>query len=153
MSKDSLIFNMVCFTTNIERFLPLTIIKKYLDNSGYDDMKITKDKALNFYYKFENNEHIINKLLMAIYEILNFESGKNDICTFADSYLIIIDLEKEDTYDKLDDIFNFMKNCCDLEKTIFVLGVYIDAKNTNKDLDEENIIEYLDGKKLIYEYV
>ena len=62
-------------------------------------------------------------------------------------------MEKEDTYQKLDTIFNFMKNICDLEKTIFVLGVYIDANNTNKDLDEENIIEYLDEQKLIYEYV
>ena len=46
-----------------------------------------------------------------------------------------------------------MKNICDLEKSIFVLGVYEDVKNTKKELDEENIIEYLDGQKLVYEYV
>ena len=46
-----------------------------------------------------------------------------------------------------------MRNICDLEKSIFILGVYFDPKNTKKELDEENIIDYLDGQKLIYEYV
>jgi hypothetical protein len=46
-----------------------------------------------------------------------------------------------------------MRNICDMEKGIFVLGVYEDVKNTKQELDEENIIEYLDGQKLIYEYV
>ena len=153
MYKDSYTFNMICFTTNNDRFSPKTIIKKYIENSGYDNMKIIKDNSLNFYYKLENEQYKLNKLLISVHEILNFENGKYDICCFADSYLIIIDLEKDDTYDNLDIIINFMKNVCDLEKNIFVLGVYVDAKNTKKELDEENIIEYLDDKKLIYEYV
>ena len=153
MSKDPSIFTMVCFTTNNDRFSPLSIMQKFIKNAEYNNMKIIKNNALSFNYKIENNQYKINKLLILVHEIINLEEGKYDICSFADSYLVIIDLEKEDTYEKLDIIINFMKNMCDIEKTIYVLGVYIDAKNTNKDLDEENIIEYLDGKKLIYEYV
>ena len=153
MSKDSFNFNMVCFTTNSDRFRPLSIMEKYISNSGYNNIKPKKDNNLLFYYKLENNQYKNNKILILTHEILNYEEEKYDICTLCDSYLIIIDLEKDDTYDKLDIIINFMKNICDLEKSIFVLGVYVDAKNTKKELDEENIIDYLDGQKLIYEYV
>ena len=153
MSKDSFNFNMVCFTTNSDRFRPLSIMEKYISNSGYNNIKPKKDNNLLFYYKLENNQYKNNKILILTHEILNYEEEKYDICNLCDSYLIIIDLEKDDTYDKLDVIINFMKNICDLEKSIFVLGVYVDAKNTKKELDEENIIDYLDGHKLIYEYV
>ena len=152
MSKDQFIFNMACFSTNSERFRPLLIIEKFMTNSDYDYMQ-KSDNALSFYYKLETDKSKQNKLLLTIYEILNFDEAQNDICTYSDSYLIILDLESEDTYEKLDTIINYMRNICDMEKGIFVLGVYEDVKNTKQELDEENIIEYLDGQKLIYEYV
>ena len=152
MSKDQFIFNMACFSTNSERFRPLLIIEKFMTNSDYDYMQ-KSDNALSFYYKLETDKSKQNKLLLSIYEILNFDEAQNDICTYSDSYLIILDLESEDTYEKLDTIINYMRNICDMEKGIFVLGVYEDVKNTKQELDEENIIEYLDGQKLIYEYV
>ena len=152
MSKDQFIFNMACFSTNSERFRPLLIIEKFMTNSDYDYMQ-KSDNALSFYYKLETDKSKQNKLLLTIYEILNFDEAQSDICTYSDSYLIILDLESEDTYEKLDTIINYMRNICDMEKGIFVLGVYEDVKNTKQELDEENIIEYLDGQKLIYEYV
>ena len=152
MSKDQFIFNMACFSTNSERFRPLLIIEKFMTNSDYDYMQ-KSDNALSFYYKLETDKSKQNKLLLSIYEILNFDEAQSDICTYSDSYLIILDLESEDTYEKLDTIINYMRNICDMEKGIFVLGVYEDVKNTKPELDEENIIEYLDGQKLIYEYV
>ena len=143
---------MACFSTNSERFRPLLIIEKFMTNSDYDYMQ-KSDNALSFYYKLETDKSKQNKLLLTIYEILNFDEAQNDICTYSDSYLIILDLESDNTYEKLDTIINYMRNICDLEKGIFVLGVYEDVKNTKQELDEENIIEYLDGQKLIYEYV
>ena len=154
MSKEPFNFNMVCFTTNSERFRPLSIINKYLTNSDCgDDIKLSKKNSIKFYYKLENMKFKHKKILILINEILNLEEEKYDICNFCDSYLIIIDLESDDTYEQLETILNFMRNICDLEKSIFILGVYFDSKNTKKELDEENIIDYLDGQKLIYEYV
>ena len=154
MSKEPFNFNMVCFTTNSERFRPLSIINKYLTNSDCgDDIKLNKKNSIKFYYKLENMKFKHKKILILINEILNLEEEKYDICNFCDSYLIIIDLESDDTYEQLETILNFMRNICDLEKSIFILGVYFDSKNTKKELDEENIIDYLDGQKLIYEYV
>ena len=153
MSKSPIIFNMVCFTTNNNTFCPLTVMRKFLINSGNNNKPEIKNNNLNFDFQLENKKYKISKILISIYQILNFEGGNFDLCSFADSYLIIIDLEKDRTYEQLDIIISFMNNYCDLEKMVFVMGVYNNAKNIKKELAEENIIEYLDEKKLTYEYV
>lgn len=38
-------------------------------------------------------------------------------------------------------------------KKIFVIGVYSNVNNTKENLEEENILEYLDNKKLMYNYL
>lgn len=153
MSKSPIIFNMVCFTTNNNTFCPLTVMRKFLINSGNNNKPEIKNNNLNFDFQLENKKYKISKILISIYQILNFEGGNFDLCSFADSYLIIIDLEKDRTYEQLDIIISFMNNYCDLEKMVFVMGVYNNAKNIKKELAEENIIEYLDEKKITYEYV
>ena len=153
MSKSPIIFNMVCFTTNNNTFCPLTVMRKFLINSGNNNKPEIKNNNLNFDFQLENKKYKISKILISICQILNFEGGNFDLCSFADSYLIIIDLEKDRTYEQLDIIISFMNNYCDLEKMVFVMGVYNNAKNIKKELAEENIIEYLDEKKLTYEYV
>lgn len=153
MSKSPIIFNMVCFTTNNNTFCPLTVMRKFLINAGNNNKPEIKNNNLNFDFQLENKKYKISKILISICQILNFEGGNFDLCSFADSYLIIIDLEKDRTYEQLDIIISFMNNYCDLEKMVFVMGVYNNAKNIKKELAEENIIEYLDEKKLTYEYV
>ena len=64
-----------------------------------------------------------------------------------------MDLENENTFKNLDTIINFMINLCDIEKTIFILGLYSNAQKIKNDLNEENVKEFLDKKNLIYEYV
>ena len=147
MSRGSSIYNVLCFTTNNKSFMPLSILEKYLTSSGYDQKNIIRLNPLDFYYSINKK-----KILLSFHEIINLNQEKTDICFFADSYLILIDLEKDNTYQNLTDIINFMNNLCDLEKTVFVLGLYMDAKNIKNNLNEENIKEFLDKKKMIYEY-
>ena len=147
MSRGSSVYNVLCFTTNNKSFMPLSILEKYLTSSGYDQKNIIRLNPLDFYYSINSK-----KILLSFHEIINLNQEKTDICFFADSYLILIDLEKDNTYQILSDIINFMNNLCDLEKTVFVLGLYMDAKNIKNNLNEENIKEFLDKKKLIYEY-
>ena len=147
MSKESSVYNVLCFTTNNKSFMPLSILEKYITSSGYDKKNIQRLNPLDFYYTIN-----YKKILLSFHEIINLNQEKTDICFFADSYLILIDLEKDNTYQNLTDIINFMNNLCDLEKTVFVLGLYMDAKNIKNNLNEENIKEFLDKKKMIYEY-
>ena len=152
-SKSSLAFNILGFSTNSDTFTPLKIIEKFISNSEYSDEKTKKENSLHFYYKLENDQYKPKKLLITITQILNCEQGHFDFLSFADLYLIIFDLEREDAYEKLDIIITFIKNFCDSQKTIYILGIYTDGNNTKNNLCQEDIIEYLDEKKLIYEYV
>ena len=99
MSKSPIIFNMVCFTTNNNTFCPLTVMRKFLINSGNNNKPEIKNNNLNFDFQLENKKYKISKILISICQILNFEGGNFDLCSFADSYLIIIDLEKDRTYE------------------------------------------------------
>ena len=147
MSRDSSVYNVLCFTTNNTSFKPLSVLEKYAISSGYDQKKIVRLEPLEFYYKINSKE-----VLVSFHQIINLTQGKLDICYFAESYLILIDLEMENTYQNLSEIINFMNNLCDSEKTVFILGLYSNAKNIKDNLNEGNVVEFLDKKKLIYEY-
>ena len=147
MSNASYIYNVLCFTTNLELFEPISILKQFMESTNQTKKKLNKENPLNFNYKINEK-----KILLSFHQINDFTQEKSDICYFADSYLIIIDLENDNTYKNLDEIIIFMKNLCDLEKTVFVLGLYSNAEKTRNNLNEENVTEYLEEKRLIYEY-
>ena len=147
MSNASYIYNVLCFTTNLKLFEPISILKKFMESTNQTKKKVTKENPLNFNYKINDK-----KILLSFHQITDFTQEKLDICYFADSYLIIIDLENDNTYKNLEEIIIFMRNLCDLEKTVFVLGLYSNTQKTKNNLNEENVIEFLEEKRLIYEY-
>ena len=147
MSNASYIYNVLRFTTNLKLFEPISILKKFMESTNQTKKKVTKENPLNFNYKINDK-----KILLSFHQITDFTQEKLDICYFADSYLIIIDLENDNTYKNLEEIIIFMRNLCDLEKTVFVLGLYSNTQKTKNNLNEENVIEFLEEKRLIYEY-
>ena len=141
------VYNILCFTTNSELYEPFSIMKKFTDSLDKNSKKLVKDNSLNFYYKINTR-----KILTSFHQITNFNTENKYICNLTDSLMILIDLEDDNTYQNLTEIINIMTNFCDLEKTIFTIGLYSKAQKIKEDLNEENIKEFLEEKKLIYEY-
>ena len=141
------VYNILCFTTNSELYEPFSIMKKFTNSLDNNSKKLVKDNSLNFYYKINTR-----KILTSFHQITNFNTENKYICNLTDSLMILIDLEDNNTYQNLTEIINIMTNFCDLEKTIFTIGLYSNAQKIKKDLNEENIKEFLEEKKLIYEY-
>ena len=141
------VYNILCFTTNSELYEPFSIMKKFTDSLDKNSKKLVKDNSLNFYYKINTR-----KILTSFHQITNFNTETKYICNLTDSLMILIDLEDDNTFQNLTEIINIMTNFCDLEKTIFTIGLYSNAQKIKKDLNEENIKEFLEEKKLIYEY-
>ena len=141
------VYNILCFTTNSELYEPFSIMRKFIDSLDNNSKKLVKDNSLNFYYKINTR-----KILTSFHQITNFNTENKYICNLTDSLMILIDLEDDNTYQNLTEIINIMTNFCDLEKTIFIIGLYSKAQKIKEDLDEENIKEFLEEKKLIYEY-
>ena len=141
------VYNILCFTTNSELYEPFSIMRKFIDSLDNNSKKLVKDNSLNFYYKINTR-----KILTSFHQITNFNTENKYICNLTDSLMILIDLEDNNTYQNLTEIINIMTNFCDLEKTIFIIGLYSKAQKIREDLNEENIKEFLEEKKLIYEY-
>ena len=141
------VYNILCFTTNSELYEPFSIMKKFTNSLDNNSKKLVKDNSLNFYYKINTR-----KILTSFHQITNFNTENKYICNLTDSLMILIDLEDDNTYQNLTEIINIMTNFCDLEKTIFIIGLYSKAQKIKEDLNEENIKEFLEEKKLIYEY-
>ena len=141
------VYNILCFTTNSELYEPFSIMRKFIDSLDNNSKKLVKDNSLNFYYKINTR-----KILTSFHQITNFNTENKYICNLTDSLMILIDLEDDNAYQNLTEIINIMTNFCDLEKTIFIIGLYSKAQKIKEDLNEENIKEFLEEKKLIYEY-
>ena len=107
-----------------------------------------KESSINFYYKINTR-----KISISFHQIINFDNDNKYICNLTDSYLILIDLEDDNTYQNLERIIDIMMNYCDLEKTVFVLGLYSNAQKIKNELNEESVKEFLEEKRLIYEYL
>ena len=148
MSNDQYIYNVLCFSTNKKTYEPLSVLKNYIISSGYNPKKIIRYNPLDFYYQTKSTQ-----ILISFHQIINFNEVNMDICHFAESYIIMIDLESNDTYNNINEIVDYMNNLCDSEKTVFVLGLYSNPNNIKNNLNEANVKEFLDKKNLIYEYV
>lgn len=142
------VYNILCFTTNSELYEPFSIIRKFSESLETNPKKIMKESSINFYYKINTR-----KISISFHQIINFDNDNKYICNLTDSYLILIDLEDDNTYQNLERIIDIMMNYCDLEKTVFVLGLYSNAQKIKNELNEESVKEFLEEKRLIYEYL
>ena len=70
-------------------------------------------------------------------------------------YIVIIDLQKESSKEKLEQLVQFIQNCCETTKKFFLLGVKKvddDEEQNEIKVTKKEIEEKLDGLNLDYEY-
>ena len=68
-------------------------------------------------------------------------------------YIIIIDLQKETSKDKLSEILEYTSRFCDLSKKIYLLGVKKDEEENKVKLTKEDIIKKIEEMNINYEYI
>ena len=148
-SKEQLpSFFIICFTTDIDAYRPMTIIRQYVICEECSNVKYIKEEGVEY-------DHHFNKDLkfrhFKFIEILNIDK-LNSKCIFADSYLLFINLEKEDIFEQMDLIYNYIQNNGNTDRKIYVLGLYMNKSNIKDEYKEEKIREYLEQQKLNCEY-
>ena len=147
MKSESPSFLFVCFSTDNEAYKPMSIIRQYLIFEECSNVKYKEDSVEYNHNLNKDNNYVHFKFI----EILNIDKS-NSKCKLADSYLILINLEKEEIFEQLDLIFNYIQNNGNTDKKIFIIGIYINVNNIKEEFKEENIKEYLEHQKLNYEY-
>ena len=147
-NKEPSSFIIICFSTDNELYRPMTIIRQYLVCEECSNVKYIKEEGV----EYDHNLNKDNKYLhFKFIELLNIDKS-NSRCNLADSYLILINLEKEEIFEQLDLIFNYIQNNGNTDKKIFIIGIYINVNNIKEEFREENIKDYLEHQKLNYEY-
>ena len=137
---------IVAFSTNETDHNPNDLINIYLENNNHLIIKKTS-LATAFTTTLPNTSKQTKIMICSVLNLTKEYTGINDV----NCYLLYVDLEKEDSKQKLDIILNYAKENCNLEKRIFVFGM-ITKEDNEKYITEEDIKRYLENSQMIYQY-
>lgn len=137
---------IICFSTDFENYKPMVVIRQYLVYEECSNVKYIKEEGVEFDHHLNNNNNHFKFL-----EITNIDKSSSK-CNLADSYLFLINLEKEEIYEQMELIFSYIQNNGKTEKKIYIIGLYINSNNIKEEYKEENINEFIEQKKLNCEY-
>ena len=86
-----------------------------------------------------------------VYSILNLTreyTGINDV----NCYVLFINLEKQDSMEKLEEIISYARDYCELGKKIYVLGMISGNEGESRQINKSDITKVLDQVQANYEY-
>jgi hypothetical protein len=141
---------MIAFTTNEKDYHPNTIISNYLNNNSHFIIK-KNQQIIAFSTVLPEQKKTTKIMICSLIDLdVQYEGINNVNC-----YIVIIDLQKESSKEKLDNIIQFIQNSCETTKKIFILGVKKeddDEEQNEIKVTKKEIEEKLDDLNLDYEY-
>lgn len=149
--KKNYYFSVICFSTDQATYKPMDVVKQYLTVQQCANIKYDCDSRVDY-------DHCCNNLNGRItqcrfYQILNYEKEENNnICSKADSYIVIINLESSEVYNQIEMILNYIDNFGKKDMKIYFMGLYLDVDEIKCLNSKEDIKEYLEQQNIFYEY-
>ena len=144
-SEDKI--QIVAFSTNESRHTPNDIINIFLEQHSHSIIK-KNSQTLAFSTVLSNSAESIKVMICSILNLGRQYNGISDV----NCYLLFIDLENEESKVKFESIINYIRNFCDLNKKIFVLGMIGGNNEEIKYINKEQIINTLKIAQINYEY-
>ena len=144
-SEDKI--QIVAFSTNESRHTPNDIINIFLEQHSHSIIK-KNSQTLAFSTVLSNSAESIKVMICSILNLGRQYNGISDV----NCYLLFIDLENEESKVKFESIINYIRNFCDLNKKIFVLGMLGGNNEEIKYINKEQIINTLKIAQINYEY-
>ena len=142
-------FSIICFSTDPVIYKPTNLIKQYLTIKNYSN--VVNDNESYIYYDYCSNALTGIVTQCKFYQIINLD--KSDyFCKEADSYIIIINLELGEVYDKIDVILKYIDNYGRKDMKIYFIGLYFDFVEIKCLNNKDDIKEYLEQQNIFYEY-
>ena len=138
---------MIALTTNEKEYHPNTIISNYLNNNSH--FVIKKNQQMIAFSTVLPGQKKTTKIMICTLINLEYQyEGINNV----NCYIIVIDLQKKSSLDKLEDIFAFITKCCDTSKTMFLLGVKKEDEENEIKVSQKEIEEKIADYNLEYKY-
>ena len=138
---------IVAFSTNDTTQTPNEIINIFLGQQNHTVIKKSRH-AICFSTTLKNSTKMTTIMIRSILNLTREYTGINDV----NCYILFIDLEKDDSMEKLDLIINYASDYCELMKKIYVLGMISGKEENIRCINKADIIKKLDQVKLNYEY-
>ena len=138
---------VVAFSTSDSTKTPNDVINIFLGTQNHKIIKKTRH-SLAFSLNLNNSS---KDTTMMVYSILNLTREYTGI-TDVNCYLLFVDLEKEDSIKKLNDIIEYAKDFCDLMKKIYVVGMISGTEENKKFVNKSDISKILGQEQVNYEY-
>ena len=148
MSFNEEKIQIVAFSTNEKTQTPNDIIQILLDH--YTHTLIKKSRH-SFSFTLVLPETIKSSKIM-ICSVLNLSREYTGI-TNVNCYLILVDLQNENSKNNLNSIISYSKIYCDLSKTFFVLGIINKEIESKQVITQGDIKKIMGGMNLSYEYI
>lgn len=146
MEEEEGKIQIVAFSTNDTNNTPNDIINIYLNNFTHSLIKKSRH-AIAFSIVLPNSTKSRKVMICSVINLTREYTGMNDV----NCYMIFIDLEMEDVYEKLDNILSYAKIHCDADKKVFVLGI-ITSSERKQVIYKSDIIKLMEKEQVSYEY-
>ena len=139
---------IVGFSTNDAIHSQNDILQILFDQ--YNHMIIKKSRhAISFSLVLPNKTNATKIMLCTLSDLTKEYPGIDDV----NCYLIFIDLQHEKSKQTFDSIVSFLKNYCNLQKKIYILGIVTDNGETNQIIHQKDIKKIMDSGNFYYKYI
>ena len=138
---------IVAFSTDDTDYIPIYINNIFLGQQNHTILKKSK-LACTFYTKTNDSLDETKIMICSVFNLSREYTGITDV----NCYLLIIDLTKKDSIEKLNSIINYAKDNCRFSKKFFVLGMITRDEEDKIEINKEDITKILDVNKMNYEY-
>ncbi len=148
-NKDEKI-QIVAFSTNENEQTPNDLFTVLLKQHDHSIIKHS-NRTLAFSMKLNDEKKQKKIMICSIFNLSIEYSGIADV----NCYILFIDLEKEDSNEKLKLIIAFINQYCNLNKKFYILGMISGKEGENKYLTQEDIIKNINNDQnntIEYEY-
>lgn len=147
MSANPQVIRMASFSTNFESFSPISIIRQFFMSTSCKNITYIKDNHVEYEYILKDSK----TLHVNFIEISNLEKNYN-ICSCADCFVVLVDLEFQESIAKIEQTLNYIKEKCAQERKIYCVGIYNDKDKIPEELKENNIKKIFINSNIIYDY-
>lgn len=147
MEKSEEKIQIVAFSTNDSYETPNDFINVFLSQNPHTIIKQSRH-VISFDLILPDSTGNSRVIICSLLNLNKEYTGINEV----NCYILFVDLEKEDSKEKFESIFNYIKLYCEETKKIYIFGISSENKNQPIAITEKQVCEQFDsiGKK--YEY-
>ena len=138
---------IVAFSTNDTTQTPNDIINIFLGQQNHTIIKKSRH-SIAFSTNLKNSSKSTTIIICSILNLTREYTGITDV----NCYILFINLEKDDSLEKLEGIINYAKDYCELGKKIYVLGMISGSQEEIRCVNKGDITKELDQIQVNYEY-